>query len=112
MDASIYNVYIKIVTKVRVYTAKRVMEELEEAKEEYIRATLGVGKEEKKIILPKLVEAFAKDSGLSRRGVLEMLHSKSLLSKCHTTPKSPNLIQWIPHNFSFRYLFSKDLVLT
>ncbi|KAK4260031.1 hypothetical protein QN277_003205 [Acacia crassicarpa] len=94
---------------VRVYTAKRVKEELEVAKEEYIGATLGIGKEQK-MKLPKLVEAFAKDSGLGRGGVVQMLQSQSFLTKPHT-PKSPHPIQWIPHNFSFRYLISKDLLL-
>ncbi|XP_028781542.1 uncharacterized protein LOC114737746 [Neltuma alba] len=78
---------------VRVYTAKRVMEELQVAKEEYIGATLGIRKDEK-IMLPKLVEAYAKDSGLSRMGVMEMLQQQ--FNKCHTPKSSPNAIHWIP----------------
>ncbi|PIA30073.1 hypothetical protein AQUCO_05700051v1 [Aquilegia coerulea] len=55
-----------------VYTPKKVFQELETAKEDYIRATLGVRKEEK-ILLPKIVESFAKDSGLCPASLAEMI---------------------------------------
>ncbi|TQD76720.1 hypothetical protein C1H46_037754 [Malus baccata] len=48
---------------VRMYTSKGVFEELETAKEEYIQSNFLVHKEQK-ILLPKIVESFAKDSGL------------------------------------------------
>ncbi|KAJ8549983.1 hypothetical protein K7X08_033690 [Anisodus acutangulus] len=57
---------------VRVYTPKRVFQEMEAAKEEYIRATFGV-KKDQKVVLPKVVELFAKDSGLCHAGVMEMI---------------------------------------
>ncbi|XP_027078341.1 uncharacterized protein [Coffea arabica] len=99
---------------VRVYTPNRVIPELEEAKEEYIRATFGVRKDQK-IVLPKLVEAFAKDSGLCPAAVLEMIQ-KSLpeslrksIKKCQLG-KSRKCIEWVAHNFAFRYLIMKELV--
>ncbi|XP_065626066.1 uncharacterized protein LOC136066134, partial [Quercus suber] len=46
---------------VRIYTSKRVFEELEVAKEEYIQSTFSIRKDQK-ILLPKIVESFAKDS--------------------------------------------------
>ncbi|KAL3526707.1 hypothetical protein ACH5RR_011363 [Cinchona calisaya] len=99
---------------VRVYTPKRVIQELEGAKEEYIRATFGVRKDQK-IVLPKLVELFAKDSGLCPAGVLEMIQ-KSLpeslrksMKKCQLG-NSRKCIEWVAHNFAFRYLIMKDLV--
>ncbi|KAJ4715014.1 Ternary complex factor MIP1, leucine-zipper [Melia azedarach] len=99
---------------VRVYTPKRVFQELETAKEEYIRATFGVHKDQK-ILLPKVVESYAKDSGLCAAGIMEMLQQslpESLtknIRKCHLS-KSRKSIEWIPHNFTFRYLISKELV--
>ncbi|ESW27993.1 hypothetical protein PHAVU_003G250200 [Phaseolus vulgaris] len=99
---------------VRVYTPKRVVQELEAAKEEYIRATFGVRKD-KKILLPKLVESFCKDSGLCSAGTLEMIQ-KSLPEslrksvKKYDLAKSKKSIEWIPHNFTFRYLVPKELV--
>ncbi|KAL8124801.1 uncharacterized protein LOC141718889 isoform X2 [Apium graveolens] len=98
---------------IRVYTPKTIAQELEAAKDEYIRATFGVSKDYK-ILLPKIVESFAKDSDLCPTGMVEMIQ-KSLpqsvrksIKKCHTS-KSKKSIQWVPHNFNFRYLISKDL---
>ncbi|XP_043714243.1 uncharacterized protein LOC122662623 isoform X2 [Telopea speciosissima] len=99
---------------VRVYTPKRVFQELEAAKEEYIRATYGVRKEQK-ILLPKIVESFAKDTGLCPTGVVEMIQQcmpetlRKTMHKRHNS-KTRKSIEWIPHNFAFRYLISKELV--
>ncbi|TKY70508.1 Ternary complex factor MIP1, leucine-zipper [Spatholobus suberectus] len=99
---------------VRVYAPKRVFQELEVAKDEYIRANLGVGKDQK-ILLPKLVESFTKDSGLCPTGVMDMILEslpeslRKSVKKCQLA-KSRKCIEWIPHNFTFRYLISKDMV--
>ncbi|XP_061338570.1 uncharacterized protein LOC133285375 [Gastrolobium bilobum] len=99
---------------VRVYTPKRVFQELEVAKEEYIRATFGVRKDQK-ILLPKLVETFTKDSGLCPAGVMEMIQQslpeslRKSVKRRHLA-KSRKSIEWIPHNFTFRYLIPKELV--
>ncbi|XP_068343882.1 uncharacterized protein [Pyrus communis] len=99
---------------VRLYTPKRVYQDLEAAKEEYTRATFGVRKDHK-ILLPKIVEAFAKSSGLCPIGVLEMIQ-QTLPESLRKTVKKVHLgnprksIEYIPHNFTFRYLISKELV--
>ncbi|XVE82699.1 hypothetical protein DITRI_Ditri16bG0026800 [Diplodiscus trichospermus] len=99
---------------VRAYTPKRVFQELETAKKEYIRATFGVCKDQK-ILLPKIIELFAKDSSLCPAGVLEMIQQslpeslRMSIRKCQLG-KSRKSIEWIPHNFTFRYLISKELV--
>ncbi|KAF8410618.1 hypothetical protein HHK36_003150 [Tetracentron sinense] len=99
---------------VRICTPKRVFQELEAAKEEYIRATFGV-RNEQKILLPKIVESFAKDSGLCPLGVVEMIQQcmpetlRKSIQRCQQG-KSRKSIEWIPHNFGFRYLISKELV--
>lgn len=98
-----------------MYTPKRVLQELEAAKEEYIRATFGVRKDQK-ILLPKIVESFTKDSSLCPAGVLEMIQQtlpeslRKSVKKCLQTGKSRKTIEWIPHNFTFRYLIFKELV--
>lgn len=100
--------------QVRVYTPKGVFQELEVAKQEYIRATFGVLKDQK-ILLPKLVESFTKESGLCPAGVMEMIQQslpeslRKSVKKCHLA-KSRKSIEWIPHNFTFRYLIPKELV--
>ena len=100
--------------QVRVYTPKRVFQEMEAAKEEYIRATFGVLKDQK-ILLPKIVESFIKDSGLCQTGLIKMIQQtlpeslRKSIKKCQLG-KSRKSIEWIPHNFTFRYLISKELV--
>ncbi|KAH6774683.1 electron transporter [Perilla frutescens var. hirtella] len=97
---------------VRIFTPKRVFQELEAAKDDYIRATFGVRKDHK-IRLPKLFESFAKDSGLRPDGILEMIqHSlpdslRRTIKKCQQAKTRKN-IEWVPHNFAFRYLILKE----
>ncbi|KAL1133994.1 hypothetical protein V6Z11_A12G076700 [Gossypium hirsutum] len=99
---------------VRAYTPKKVIQELETAKQEYIRATFGVRKD-LKILLPKLVESFAKDSSLCQAGIIEMVQQslpeslRRSIRKCQVG-KSRKSIEWSPHDFTFRYLISKELV--
>lgn len=100
--------------QVRAYTPKRVFQELETAKKEYIRATFGVRKD-RKVLLPKVVESFAKDSNLCPSGITEMIQQslpESLRRSIRKSQlgKSRKSIEWIPHNFTFRYLISKELV--
>lgn len=105
---------IHFVFQIRVYTSKRVMQELEAAQEEYIRATLGVRKDHK-ILLPKIVESFAKDSGLCQVGIVDMIQTtvpesiRRSIKKCKTS-KPGKLVEWTPYNYSFRYLIAKELV--
>ncbi|KAK9284357.1 hypothetical protein L1049_023528 [Liquidambar formosana] len=100
---------------VRVYTPKRVFQELEAAKEEYIRATFGVRKD-RKILVPKIVESFAKGSSLCPAGVIEMIQQslpeslRKSIKKCQLGKTRKSIIEWVPHNFAFRYLISKELV--
>ncbi|XP_021718547.1 uncharacterized protein LOC110686236 [Chenopodium quinoa] len=99
----------------RVYTPKRVLQDLESAKDEYIRATFGVRKDQK-VVLPKVVEAYAKDTGLCSAGIVEMIQQslpdplKKSLKKCQSGKSRKSIIEWMPHNFTFRYLISRELV--
>lgn len=75
---------------------------------------MGVRKDQK-ILLPKLVESFAKDSGLCPAGVLEMIQKsvpeslRKSIKKCQLG-KSRKCVEWVGHNFAFRYLIMKELV--
>ncbi|XP_018433805.1 uncharacterized protein LOC108806243 isoform X2 [Raphanus sativus] len=98
---------------VRVYTPKRIQQELETSKEDYIRMNLSLRNQ--KVQLPKLVETFAKDSGLCSAGLTEMVNrsipesSKKCFEKCHSgSSKSRKAIDWIPHSFTFRYLILRE----
>ncbi|CAL5333651.1 unnamed protein product [Camellia sinensis] len=99
---------------VRMYTPKWVFQELEAAKEDYIHTAIRVHKEQK-IILPKIVDSFAKESDLCPAGLMELIEhfmSDSLRKRSdhqHQRGKCWKRIDWMPHNFTFRYLISKDL---
>lgn len=91
-----------------------MFQELEVAKMEYIQANWSVNKEEK-ILLPKLMEYFTKDSNVGSAGLLQMVEQfmpdsvrKNLQPSCKR--KTGKSIEWISHNFAFRYLFSKELL--
>ncbi|KAI7748068.1 hypothetical protein M8C21_012857 [Ambrosia artemisiifolia] len=99
---------------VRVYTPKSVFQELEVAKEEYIHTNIKIPKGQK-LFLPKLVELYMKDTSMSMNGLMDMIeHSvpefylKSF--KLIRTRKSLKKIEWVPHNFDFRYLIPSEFV--
>ncbi|KAI3755546.1 hypothetical protein L1987_55349 [Smallanthus sonchifolius] len=98
---------------VRVYTPKSVFQELEIAKEEYIHNNFKIQKEQK-IYLPKLVDLYAKESGLCHSGLVDMIehsvpdcyqNSFKLIQKGKPLKK----IEWVPHDFTFRYILAPDL---
>ncbi|KAJ0239029.1 Uncharacterized protein HA466_0235470 [Hirschfeldia incana] len=97
---------------VRVYTPKRIKQELETSKEDYIRMNLSLRNQ--KVQLPKLVETFAKESSLCSAGLTEMVNrsipesSRKCFKKCRSGNKSRKVIDWIPHSFTFRYLIFRE----
>lgn len=98
---------------VRIYTAKRWYQQLETAKEEYIRATVGIQREQN-IFLPKLIESYAKDSCMSSQKVVDMIQRYLPETLCMAIKRcqrgrSHKIIEWVPHNLNFRYLLSKEV---
>ncbi|XP_009103507.1 uncharacterized protein LOC103829585 [Brassica rapa] len=98
---------------VRVYTPKKIQQELETSKEDYIRMNLSLRNQ--KVQLPKLVETFAKESGLCSAGLREMVNrsipesSRKCFKRCQSgSGKSRKAIDWIPHSFTFRYLIFRE----
>ncbi|KAM0938020.1 putative ternary complex factor MIP1, leucine-zipper [Dioscorea sansibarensis] len=100
---------------VRIYSSRRLFQQLETAKVEYIRATVGIRKEQK-ILLPKIVDSFAKDKGMCLRSLLDMIQLhlpetlRMVMQRCQQG-KSQKIIEWVPHNASFRYLLSRELAI-
>ncbi|PKA65956.1 hypothetical protein AXF42_Ash010365 [Apostasia shenzhenica] len=98
---------------VRLYTPKRVHQQLETAKEDYIRATFAVQKEQK-ILLPKLVDSYAKDKCLSSQRVIDMIRRhlpeslREAAEGCQQG-RAQKFIEWVPYNSSFRYLLSREV---
>ncbi|ESQ46309.1 hypothetical protein EUTSA_v10000068mg [Eutrema salsugineum] len=100
---------------IRVYTPKGIYQELETAKEEYIRATFGV-KKDQKLVLPKIIESFSKDSGLNQAALMEMIQEclpdtmKKTIKKLNSGRSRKSIVEWTPHSFVFRYLIARELV--
>ncbi|GMQ04868.1 hypothetical protein CsSME_00050137 [Camellia sinensis var. sinensis] len=101
----------------KVYTASNVREELEAAKRDFLQANVVV-KKSKKVFLPKLLERFAKEASIASddliNWVAENVDKKlhDLIQKCidcRTYRKASHVIEWLPYNMRFRYVFSKDL---
>ncbi|CAN7025183.1 unnamed protein product [Brassica oleracea var. botrytis] len=90
---------------VRVYTPKGIQLELETSKEDHIRMNFSIRNQ--KVQLPKLVETFAKESGLCPAGLTEMVN-RSIPESSRTCFKSRKAIDWIPHSFTFRYLILRE----
>ncbi|ESW03865.1 hypothetical protein PHAVU_011G048300 [Phaseolus vulgaris] len=98
---------------VRLYTSKRVFEELQCAKEEYIQSTITISKEQK-VVLPKMVDSFAKNSGLRAPDLMEMIRpylpdSQRKSIEEFQSKSSLKNVELTPHNFTFHYLISKEL---
>ncbi|KAK2435555.1 hypothetical protein QL285_020603 [Trifolium repens] len=98
---------------VRMYTSKRLMEELQSAKEEYIQSNIAITKEHK-IILPKIVDSFAKSSGLGASDLVEMVKPYLPESQRNSIQEFQSKTSWkgielTPHDFTFHYLLSKEL---
>ncbi|KAA8522216.1 hypothetical protein F0562_012889 [Nyssa sinensis] len=101
----------------KVYTASNVEEELEVAKREFLQANVIV-KKSKKVFLPKVLERFVKEASIASDDLLKWvtenvdkkLHDS--IQKCidrKTSRKTSQIIDWLPYNSRFRYVFSKDL---
>ncbi|KAG4988430.1 hypothetical protein JHK85_031413 [Glycine max] len=98
---------------VRLYTSKRVFEELLCAKEEYIQSTITISKEQK-LVLPKMVDSFAKNSGLGASDLVEMVKPYLPDSQMKSIQEFQSKTSWksielTHHNFTFHYLISKEL---
>ncbi|KAG9452276.1 hypothetical protein H6P81_005180 [Aristolochia fimbriata] len=101
----------------KVYTALNVIEELESARRDYLQANVVV-KKTTKVFLPKILERYAKETSIGSdellRWVSENVDKKlqEAITKC-TDPKGKRkmsqIIEWIPYDTRFRYVFSKEL---
>ncbi|EHA8590092.1 hypothetical protein COCNU_scaffold014964G000030 [Cocos nucifera] len=98
---------------VRIYTSKRLFQQLEAAKEEFIRASVSIWKEQK-ILLPKMIDAYAKDARLSSQFLADMIQRhlpeslRMAIQRCQQG-RANKFIEWIPYNYTFRYLLSREL---
>ncbi|KAF7101031.1 hypothetical protein CFC21_102432 [Triticum aestivum] len=97
---------------VRLYTAKKLDHQLDQAKTEFIRANVIVRKQI--IFLPKILHYYAKDATLELPGLIEMV-CKSMpeaqqkeINKC-LRRRIDKCVEWLPYKSSFRYTVHRNL---
>ncbi|XP_047072580.1 uncharacterized protein LOC124681801 isoform X2 [Lolium rigidum] len=97
---------------VRLYTAKKLYRQLDQAKAEFIRANVMVRKQV--IFLPKVLHYYAKDAALELPGLIEMV-CKSMpeaqqkeIRKC-LRRRIDKRVEWLPYKSSFRYTVHRNL---
>ncbi|ONI06447.1 hypothetical protein PRUPE_5G061100 [Prunus persica] len=90
----------------KVYTALNVRDELEEAKEEFIKANVVI------------LERFAREASFGSDDLLKWVSEnadKKLNDSIHkcidskSSKKASQIIEWVPYNSRFQYVFSKEL---
>lgn len=103
-----------IILQVRVYKPEKVSKELKAAREEYLQSNISFQKD--KVLIPKLVQNYAKTSGLIPEDLLGIVlcssdgsDSSAQVQQSRQKRKTSKSVEWIPHNFSFRYLLSSEL---
>jgi hypothetical protein len=103
---------------VRLYSPKRVIQQLEAAKEEFIRANVGVSGSGRRVLLPKVLESYARDAGLGAGDLLrvvesclpESLRAAATAAAARQQGRARGGVEWRPHNMAFRYALSRELV--
>lgn len=101
----------------KVYTASNVRDELEEAKKEFIKANVVI-KKSRKVFLPKMLERFSREASFGSDDLLKWVTEnvdkklQDSIRKCidhKSSRKVSQIVEWLPYNSRFRYVFPKDL---
>jgi hypothetical protein len=99
--------------QVRLYTAKKIQQQLEAARTEFIRGSVAVRKQA--LLLPKVLHCYARDAALELRHLVELVCES--LSDAQQKQLQHGLrrravdkcVEWMPYKSSFRYVVHRDL---
>jgi hypothetical protein len=97
---------------VRLYTAKKVNHQLDQARTEFIQASVIVRKQT--IFLPKVLHHYAKDAALELPDLVEMAceimpeAQQKEIRQC-LRRRIDKCVEWIPFKSSFRYTIHRSL---
>ncbi|KAF3321246.1 hypothetical protein FCM35_KLT14499 [Carex littledalei] len=102
----------------RVYTPENLSDELKKARKEYLEGNVEI-KNSKRVVLPKVIERYAKEASLSHNGVLKLVWSslegkypdfvENLSDLTGSRKRASQIIEWLPHNARFHYVFARNL---
>ncbi|KAK8451468.1 hypothetical protein SEVIR_6G216800v4 [Setaria viridis] len=97
---------------VRLYTAKKLYHQLEQARTEFIQANVMVRKQT--IFLPKVLHFYAKDAALELPDLIDMvcesmpeLQQKEI--RQYLRRRIDKCVEWLPYKSSFRYTVHRSL---
>lgn len=91
-----------------------MFQDLKLAKEEFVQASIYIHKETK-ILLPKILDYFAKDMSLDVPGLLKVVNDclsevqQKAIIKC-INGRVDKYVNWLPQMSTFRYLIHRELV--
>nr|XP_043614052.1 uncharacterized protein LOC122586001 [Erigeron canadensis] len=103
--------------ELKVYTPSNIKEELEVAKRDFVQSNIIV-KKSKKVYIPKLLERFGKEANIAPDNLLKWITEnvdkklRDSIVKCiehKSNKKTSQIIEWLPYNSRFRYVFTKEL---
>ena len=104
--------YCDWLLQVRLYTAKKLYHQLEQARTEFIQANVMVRKQT--IFLPKVLHFYAKDAALELPDLIDMvcesmpeLQQKKI--KQYLRRRVDKCVEWLPYKSSFRYTVHRSL---
>ncbi|XP_062194739.1 uncharacterized protein LOC133897925 isoform X2 [Phragmites australis] len=93
---------------VRLYTAKKIHQQLEVARTQFIQANVMVRKQV--LLLPKVLHYYAKDATLELRHLMELVcESMPEAQRCLRVRRIDKCVEWMPYKSSFRYVVHRDL---
>jgi hypothetical protein len=95
--------------QVRLYTAKKIHQQLEAARTEFIQGSVVVRKQA--LLLPKVLHYYARDAALELRHLVELVcESMSDAQREHCPRRrADKRVEWMPYKSSFRYVVHRDL---
>ncbi|XP_066394591.1 uncharacterized protein [Miscanthus floridulus] len=98
---------------VRLYTAKKIHQQLEAARTEFIQGGVVVRKQA--MLLPKVLHYYARDAALELRHLVELVcesmsdAQQKQLQQHGIRRRVDKCVEWMPYKSSFRYVVHRDL---
>ncbi|OEL32092.1 hypothetical protein BAE44_0006886 [Dichanthelium oligosanthes] len=99
-----------MILKVRLYTAKKIHQQLEAARTEFIQGNVAVRKQA--LLLPKVLHYYARDAALELRHLVELVcegMSDAQRLQHSLRRRADKCVEWMPYKSSFRYVVDRDL---
>jgi hypothetical protein len=102
-----------VALQVRLYTAKKIQQQLEAARTEFIQGSVVVRKQA--LLLPKVLHYYARDAALELRHLVELVcesmsdAQQKQLQQHGLRRRVDKCVEWMPYKSSFRYVVHRDL---